>query len=80
MNLWAAALPDFSAEVCRALNCAPYSASGQGWILCCSSARRTPLASSRWNTPWFILDRSQEFSAGRGDRPAPFARYHRRSP
>jgi hypothetical protein len=23
MNLWAAALPDFSARVCRALNCAP---------------------------------------------------------
>src|SRR3977135_2139544 len=67
-NLLSLVLPDFSARVCGRSSGAPLF-SRQGGVefsVALGAPLRGLLPSSRWNTPSFIIDRSQEFSGRRG--------------
>jgi len=67
MNLLGLLLPDFSARVCgRSISARLFSCQGRVDFSGLRVLRRTLLPPPLWNTPSFIIDRSQEFSGGRG--------------
>jgi len=67
MNLRGLLLPDFSARVCgRSISARLFSCQGRVDFSGLRVLRRTLLPPPLWNTPSFIIDRSQESSGGRG--------------
>jgi hypothetical protein len=68
MNLRGLLLPDFSARVCGAQLARACSAvrAGLRFLAGLRVLRCTLLPPPLWNTPSFIIDRSQESSGGRG--------------